>query len=534
MSDDGWDTESSDSNPGDSDVEIHEDANAEELGICPFCGETQDPDRLLTDHFQVGHNWDFVSVFGNRLAEDRRLGQRLDPQLSFVRWLNYVRREKLQFAESVAIFANDSKWHEIQENDDCLIPALSDGLLLIDVEEILNKRVAPNPDAAASNDTQSVDAFTDVQSLQQEVRRVREDLDRMRASMQHILGTGDASQRPNSGALPSSTAEIDTAYFASYSHYGIHLEMLRDRVRTDAYRDFLQLNADTLVAGRRWLDVGCGTGVLSAFAARGGAQHVVGVDCAEVVFAAQDMIKDNGLSERVSLLHGKLEELEASGEAAFQPRFDAVISEWMGYALLFESMLDSVLYAREHLLAPGGRIFPEVCRLLVCGAADSEPVKRVLHYWDDVYGLRMNAMRSQALREALVTIMPAACVATDAFELLTIDMSTVAISDTEFCRKVRLRATRDCVLDSLVLYFDTDFVRPCTVVDGVRQVSFSTGPLAPPTHWKQTVLLLEEPVQLTEGAIFEPEISIRRSRNDARALQIRVRHHNKKQIFSMD
>ena len=26
---------------------------------------------------------------------------------------------------------------------------------------------------------------------------------------------------------------------------------------------------------------------------------------------------------------------------------DVIVSEWMGYALLFESMLDSVLYARD-------------------------------------------------------------------------------------------------------------------------------------------------------------------------------------------
>jgi len=29
-------------------------------------------------------------------------------------------------------------------------------------------------------------------------------------------------------------------------------------------------------------------------------------------------------------------------------------AEWMGYALLYESMLDSVLYARDTWLAPGG------------------------------------------------------------------------------------------------------------------------------------------------------------------------------------
>ena len=38
---------------------------------------------------------------------------------------------------------------------------------------------------------------------------------------------------------------------------------------------------------------------------------------------------------------------------------DVLVSEWMGYALLFESMLDSVLVARDRFLRPGeGRVGP--------------------------------------------------------------------------------------------------------------------------------------------------------------------------------
>jgi len=36
------------------------------------------------------------------------------------------------------------------------------------------------------------------------------------------------------------------------------------------------------------------------------------------------------------------------------PQVDIIISEWMGYFLLFESMLDSVLFARAKYLKPGG------------------------------------------------------------------------------------------------------------------------------------------------------------------------------------
>jgi len=38
---------------------------------------------------------------------------------------------------------------------------------------------------------------------------------------------------------------------------------------------------------------------------------------------------------------------------------DIIISEWMGYFLFYESMLDTVLFARDRWLVEGGLIFPD-------------------------------------------------------------------------------------------------------------------------------------------------------------------------------
>jgi protein arginine N-methyltransferase 3 len=58
----------------------------------------------------------------------------------------------------------------------------------------------------------------------------------------------------------------DQGYFDGYSDMAIHDEMLRDTVRTYAYRDFMYANR-ALFAGKVVLDIGCGTGILSLFAA---------------------------------------------------------------------------------------------------------------------------------------------------------------------------------------------------------------------------------------------------------------------------
>lgn len=47
----------------------------------------------------------------------------------------------------------------------------------------------------------------------------------------------------------------------------------------------------TLFKDKVVLDVGCGTGILSMFAARAGARKVIGVDQSEIVYQAMDIVR---------------------------------------------------------------------------------------------------------------------------------------------------------------------------------------------------------------------------------------------------
>lgn len=86
--------------------------------------------------------------------------------------------------------------------------------------------------------------------------------------------------------------------------------------------------------------------------------------------------KDNGLlssessadckhqgTGKIEVIQGMVEELENAKH--IKPHsVDVLLSEWMGYCLLYESMLSSVLYARDKWLKPGGAILPDTATVV--------------------------------------------------------------------------------------------------------------------------------------------------------------------------
>ena len=98
-------------------------------------------------------------------------------------------------------------------------------------------------------------------------------------------------------------------YFGSYSNYYIHEEMLKDTVRTRAYQRAIMENP-SVFKDKIVMDIGSGTGILSIFAAKGGAKHVYAIENAEIALFSRKIIESNGLSKTITVIKGKMEEIE--------------------------------------------------------------------------------------------------------------------------------------------------------------------------------------------------------------------------------
>jgi type I protein arginine methyltransferase len=310
-------------------------------------------------------------------------------------------------------------------------------------------------------------------------------------------------------------------YFNSYAHFGIHEEMLKDEVRTRSYMRAIVDNPH-LFAGKTVMDVGCGTGILSIFAAKAGAAKVYAVECSKIVDQARKIIEVNGFADIIEVVEGKVEELELDIEV------DIIISEWMGYFLFYESMLDTVLYARDRWLKKDGLLFPDKASLYLCGIEDAQYKDEKISFWDNVYGLDMSCIKHVALTEPLVDTVDCEQVMSNVSAVFSIDMNTVTVEELSFAVPFKITAVRNDYCHALVAFFDVEFSR-CH-----KPVSFNTGPNNRPTHWKQTVLYLDQALAMETGESITGTLACRPNKKNNRDLDIAVQYDFAGTLMSND
>jgi len=258
------------------------------------------------------------------------------------------------------------------------------------------------------------------------------------------------------------------------------------------------------------LDVGCGTGILSMFAAKAGAKKVYGIECAGIYKQARQIVKDNGFEGKIEIIHGKLEETE------LPEKVDIIISEWMGYFLLYESMLDTVLDARDKYLKPNGMLFPDKATLYVCAIEDAEYREDKINFWNNVYGFDMTCIKELALIEPLVDVCDPQQVMSNSCKILDIDLTTVTKEELDFKSDFKITCNRDDYCHAIVSYFTCEFSKTHT------GISFSTGPMAEYTHWKQTVFYVNEPMVASQGDVITGTIDVKRNDKNPRDIDIHL------------
>lgn len=233
---------------------------------------------------------------------------------------------------------------------------------------------------------------------------------------------------------------------------------------------------------------------------------------------AQDIVKQNGLDDIVEVIHGRVEEIELP-----VPQVDIIISEWMGIFLFFESMLDSVLFARDKWLAPNGQLFPAKARMFLAPLClDDWWEPRVQLFEKGVCGINLSPLLETACEQfsevplkGFPDVKPQHVIG-DAAIMKEIDIKTVTLEEIrefEYDFKFDLSKYHRSDLEGefeqdgitykkkkdhihgFVTWFDVTFESHQAPEAGT--VVLSTSPFeSPATHWQQDCFIMGEKISV--------------------------------------
>ncbi|XVE98277.1 hypothetical protein REPUB_Repub03eG0091700 [Reevesia pubescens] len=252
---------------------------------------------------------------------------------------------------------------------------------------------------------------------------------------------------------------------------------------------------------------------------------------------ARSLVKANNLQDIVEVIEGSMEEV------VLPEKVDVIISEWMGYFLLRESMFDSVICARDRWLKPTGVMYPSHARMWVApirsGLVDQKKndYEGTMDDWygfledtKDHYGVDMSVLTSPFseeqekyyLQTSLWSNLHPHQVIGTAAVIKDIDCLTATVNDilqvtSTFSSAISMEQTRLC---GFAGWFDVHF-RGRVEDPAQQEIELTTAPSSNNgTHWGQQVFLMHPPVHVGEGCNLNVSFSMNRSKENHRLMEV--------------
>uniref|UniRef100_A0A2I3GES8 Protein arginine N-methyltransferase domain-containing protein n=1 Tax=Nomascus leucogenys TaxID=61853 RepID=A0A2I3GES8_NOMLE len=222
----------------------------------------------------------------------------------------------------------------------------------------------------------------------------------------------------------------------------------------------------------------------------GRARKVIGIECSSSSDYAVKIVKANKLDHLVTIIKGKVEEVELPVEKV------DIISKRMVHA-------QHRALCPDKWRTPNSLIFPDRATLYVTATEDRQYKDYKIHWWENVYGFDISCIKDVAIKEPLVDVVDLKQLITNACLIKEVDIYTVKVEDLTFTSPFCLQVKQNDYVHAQVAYFNIEFTH-CH-----KRTGFSTIPESLYTHWKQTVFYMEDYLTLKTGEEIVGTIGMR-------------------------
>jgi ubiquinone/menaquinone biosynthesis C-methylase UbiE len=298
---------------------------------------------------------------------------------------------------------------------------------------------------------------------------------------------------------PKAIATSDTG-FASI---GMHHFMVRDTVRVMAYKTAIM----SKVNGKSVVDLGCGTGILSLFAAKSGAVHVTAIEESSISIIAKKMFKANKVEGLITLKKGN------SKDVAIPEKVDVLIHEIIGMDPLDENILAYISDAKKRFLKNKGTLIPS--KMEICCVAYEEDTldyfMKEADAFEDLYGISFDPYKESMKKTPIEELRKFTDFRDKEFGkrkeiseetvLFSLDFNEDFNSEREYKKTISLKLIRDGFLSGVLIYFKAHLT---------EEIILSTSPFSKPTHWGQKNIAFRIPMLVRNGTNVKMNTEIKK------------------------
>lgn len=276
---------------------------------------------------------------------------------------------------------------------------------------------------------------------------------------------------------PCSISKSEPVYFNIHNH---HL-MIKDYYRVNCFKQAIEANVtnnDTV------LELGCGSGILTLFAAKTGAKKLYAIeinnDIVETV--AKPLAKENGYLDRITFL---IENSLNIPENYIEPKANVLISEILGDGIFNENVLAYTIDARDRFLTKDAILLPKGIEVYLFAYEDKN--HKNIHSHNFIRhivqakssGINSYYLKYDSSKNKLLS---------DSAKAVYIDLKI--IKEASFCVEGHLNILSPGNLNACCIYF---------VANLDDNIKLSNSPWSPQISWTQQLFIINPSIEVYIG-----------------------------------